>query len=464
MTRNRTARSATGAPRGSRWKNALALGIVLGLFAFAEWALGLYYYGQSYSHYAVGQVYWEDSNTELFFSPDRHLFWRYKPNIRIELANPIEEYGLYRVGTRSVPHRIVVETDESGFRGPGFDCEKEPGTYRIFVLGDSRSMAEGVDVSERYSEVLEQLLDAREDGRDYEVINAATDGYSSYQGRVLLERELLACEPDAVTVLFGINDQDWDQNVRDVEKAEAFDNPLVEISQLANRSMLVYFARRQARQLRAFLFGGTLRRPTYESSSAGRTRRVPLEDYRANHRAVAELGAEHGFTPVFVLVPNSPYARYPELFLDRPWQVPPRDAALVIQAERDRDNENFSAAADLLERFVERHPERSGERFRLAQTYQELGRFEDAHREFLRAGSQIVFTGYEDTLRESAAANGVLLADLAPEFLRARRESLYIDDLHPDARGQRLIAEEIYHQLTPLLDAEGPAGGAQKSE
>ena len=158
------------------WKQFLLLGIAVGSFLAAEFLISRYYYSQSYSHYAVGQVYWEDSNTELFFSPDRHLFWRYKPNIKIELANPIEEYNLYTVGTRTVPHQITVETNSRGLRAPEFECEKPPNTFRIFTLGDSRTMAEGVHAGERYSNRLEDLLNARGDGRNYEVINAATDG------------------------------------------------------------------------------------------------------------------------------------------------------------------------------------------------------------------------------------------------------------------------------------------------
>jgi len=437
----------------ARWKQLLVLAVAIGLFVVAEWGLRLYYYGQSYSHYAVGQVYWEDSNTELFFSPDRHLFWRYKPNLRIDLANPIEEYNLYFVGTKTVPHEITVETNSRGFRAPEFDCEKPPNTFRVFSLGDSRTMAEGVHAGERYSDRLQELLRERNDGRNYEVINAATDGYSSYQGRVLLERELLACEPDAVTVLFGINDQDWDQNVRDVDKAEAFDNAVVGFSRVANQSMLIYFVRRQARQLKALLFGGTARRPTYETSSEGQTRRVPLADYRENLEAFAQLGDDHSFTPVFVVVPNSPYARYPELFLDSPETAPRKDLRLWQQANRDWESGNFEAAADLLERLVKKYPNLSGARFRLAQVYQKLGRFEDAHREFVRAGSQIIFTGYEETVREVAGREEVVLADLAPEFLEIRKETLFVDDVHPNALGQELIAQEIYRQLLPQLEA-----------
>lgn len=441
----------------STWKQFLLLGIAIGTFVAAEHLLELYYYNQSYSHYAVGQIYWEDSNSELFFSPDRYLFWRYKPNIRIQLANPVEEYNLYYVGTRTVPHRITVETSSRGFRAPEFDCDKPPNTFRIFTLGDSRTMAEGVNADDRYSDRLQGMLNARNDGRNYEVINVATDGYSSYQGRVLLERELLQCDPDAVTVLFGINDQDWDQNVRDVEKARAFDNALVDFSQWANRSMLVYFVRRQARQLKALVFGRTERRPTYETSSRGRTRRVPIDDYRENLETIAGLGRAHEFTPVFIVVPNSPYARYPELFLDEPQTVPRKDMALWKRANRDWRAGDFEAAKDRLARFVERYPNVSGARFRLAQVYQKLGDFEEAHREFVRVGSQIIFTGYEETVRDVARREDAPLADLAHEFLRIRREPLYVDDVHPNATGQRLIAEEVYGQLAPVLDAEDGA-------
>ena len=46
------------------------------------------------------------------------------------------------------------------------------------------------------------------------------------------------------------------------------------------------------------------------------------------------------------------------------------------------------------------------------------------------------------------------MADLSPEFLRIRRKPLYVDDLHPNADGQRLIAEAIARQIGLQLDAE----------
>ncbi|MEE3331726.1 MAG: tetratricopeptide repeat protein, partial [Myxococcota bacterium] len=185
-------------------------------------------------------------------------------------------------------------------------------------------------------------------------------------------------------------------------------------------------------------------------------RRVPLTDYRENLEAFARLGRDNDFTPVFVVVPNSPYARYPELFVDTPELAPRKDIRLWEQANRAWDAGHFEAAADLLERFVAKYPKLSGARFRLAQVYQQLGRFEDAHREFVRAGSQIIFTGYENTVRDVAVDEDVLLADLAPEFLEIREETLFVDDVHPNALGQELIAEEIYRQLLPQLEAERP--------
>ncbi len=74
------------------------------------------------------------------------------------------------------------------------------GARRILVLGDSCSK-----LSQRvlpYSALLEDSLTAH----GVEVWNASVPGYTSWQGRVWLRRQLLALEPDIAVVYFGWND------------------------------------------------------------------------------------------------------------------------------------------------------------------------------------------------------------------------------------------------------------------
>ena len=71
---------------------------------------------------------------------------------------------------------------------------------RILVMGDSCSR---ISTSiPPYSVLLEDSLQ----DHDVEVFNAAVPGYTSWQGRAWLKKQLLALEPDLVVVYYGWND------------------------------------------------------------------------------------------------------------------------------------------------------------------------------------------------------------------------------------------------------------------
>ncbi len=67
------------------------------LFVFAllfgvDRALKAHYYGKTYKYYETAEVYHEDENTLLLFSPHRTLFWVIKPDIRLQIEeDPMEE-------------------------------------------------------------------------------------------------------------------------------------------------------------------------------------------------------------------------------------------------------------------------------------------------------------------------------------------------------------------------------------
>ncbi len=97
-----------------------------------------------------------------------------------------------------------IQTGSSGFRTPR-DCGVRKTTdFRIVTLGDSRTYGFGVENEETYSAVLQKEL--RERGRDVEVINAGTHGFSAVQCRAQLER-MLKYKPDTVVFAPGYNDR-----------------------------------------------------------------------------------------------------------------------------------------------------------------------------------------------------------------------------------------------------------------
>lgn len=422
--------------------------LLLALFALvlltAERRLTDGYYSKTYRYYDAGEVYWEDSHTLLLFSPDRYLFWRLKPRIRMKLEEIPEQYSAYVVGPRPVPYAFEVKTDSRGFNSPEFDCA-DRSAFRIATLGDSRTMAEGVPFDDLYGRKLEGLLNRRPGGRRYQVINAGVSGYSSFQGLVGLEREIAPCRPDVVTVLFGINDQDTDEGISDAHKAELFDSSLTTLRAWSNRSMIVYFLRREWWQLRARFAGKTPAQPRNYAGERPRAARVSVEEYERNLGRIAEMGRQAGFTPVFLILPTSPYAYYPELFPDQATEAPEMTAALS-EADALSAKDPLAAAARV-ESLLERRPESSRAKYVLARCLQRLGRFEEANALFVEMNRGVVFARYEAVVRRVAQERGVALVDLTPEFTALRREPLYVDDMHPNALGHEIVARRLSEEL-----------------
>ena len=87
-----------------------------------------------------------------------------------------------------------------GIRAPEVRVPKPPGRFRVIVVGDSVAWDERGFVP--------QIADRLEapPGMSIEVINAAIPGYTTFQERTLLERDLLGFDPDLVLVQYCLND------------------------------------------------------------------------------------------------------------------------------------------------------------------------------------------------------------------------------------------------------------------
>jgi lysophospholipase L1-like esterase len=111
----------------------------------------------------------------------------------------------------------VFDTNAQGMRRKSDVGPKEPGAIRIACLGDSCTIGFGVplastvrEVQENagkdrpYVDLLEESLSAAFPGRKIEVLNMAVPGYSTWQGRVLVDR--MGSDIDIVTAAFFTND------------------------------------------------------------------------------------------------------------------------------------------------------------------------------------------------------------------------------------------------------------------
>lgn len=160
---------------------------------------------------------------------------------------------------------------------------KERGLQRLLVLGDSVA-------SQGFPETAAVLLGARRGGRRYQVVNLSLPGYSSYQGRALVERYAATVEADLALVDYGWNDHWLAWGETDAEKVVSVSDslPVRAAHAIAGSSRLV----------QAFQALLTRQAPLDRL-------RVPPEDYRRNLLRIGERLDQLGVVPIFATAPSS---------------------------------------------------------------------------------------------------------------------------------------------------------------
>ncbi|MEZ5493823.1 MAG: SGNH/GDSL hydrolase family protein [Pseudomonadales bacterium] len=130
------------------------------------------------------------SNTDFMRqSPFDDIYWALKPNLdtSFKLAH--------------------LTTNSFGLADKEYALAKPANHYRIAVLGDSYSMASGVDTDKSFHAVLENNLNTHA-SRPYELINFAVGGFGLERYNATLEHLVPTWQPDAILLGFcAFNDQ-----------------------------------------------------------------------------------------------------------------------------------------------------------------------------------------------------------------------------------------------------------------
>ncbi|MFP4056084.1 MAG: SGNH/GDSL hydrolase family protein [Candidatus Brocadiia bacterium] len=197
----------------------------------------------------------------------------------------------------------VFSVNSLGFLGEEFSPTKPPGTVRVFCLGDSCTAGDLLASFDRtYPRQLEQELERRLPGARWQAINAGVGGYSSFQGRLWLEREILGYEPDALVLYFGWNDH-WPARSGGPDKEVSGSLPErlragLSWCKLLQLGIKAYHMAREREPLPAAgPAGGTASQPD-------RPPRVSREDYAENLLAMVQAMGERGGETVIVTAPN----------------------------------------------------------------------------------------------------------------------------------------------------------------
>ena len=116
-------------------------------------------------------------------------------------------FDLAKPNVRGVHVGVLHRTNSAGVRGPEFAARAPRGTFRIVLAGDSIAMGHGVEEPERYSAVLEALLQREAPpGARFELVNVGISGLNVDQIVSRVTRVGMAYHPDLLVYGFTIND------------------------------------------------------------------------------------------------------------------------------------------------------------------------------------------------------------------------------------------------------------------
>lgn len=121
-----------------------------------------------------------------------------------------DEPGLaYRLrpGVDTQARGVHVTTNALGLRGVEVSPQPAPGVRRVLVLGDSVAFGYRLEQADTFPVRLEHELEAHGGGA-WEVLNAGVEGYNTANQLAYLRASLLDLAPQAIVVVFNLNDYD----------------------------------------------------------------------------------------------------------------------------------------------------------------------------------------------------------------------------------------------------------------
>lgn len=127
---------------------------------------------------------------------------------RLYLATDDDElpYRL-RPGLEDIARGVPVRVNSHGLRGAEVETPRPAGTRRVLALGDSVTFGYRMPEEKIFPTLLAQQLRERS-GDDWEVVNAGVEGYNTRSELALLREVGFALDPETVVLAVNLNDYD----------------------------------------------------------------------------------------------------------------------------------------------------------------------------------------------------------------------------------------------------------------
>lgn len=99
-----------------------------------------------------------------------------------------------------------ISVNSDGFRGPEYPIVKPDNTFRIIMLGDSKTFSFMLPQTDTLAIQLEALLNQNSQSLHYEVLNFGVEGYNTLQELEQLKTKGLKYNPDLIILNYVLND------------------------------------------------------------------------------------------------------------------------------------------------------------------------------------------------------------------------------------------------------------------
>lgn len=396
--------------------------------------------------------------------------------VRLLIQTPLVDDPFLNIG--SVPsffktktidgkeHQVVTRDAAYGRSGIHFSTRKEPGSIRIFCMGESASAGWPHPRTETYSAYLQQALDNAFPGKKVEVINLGAHAYASYRIRFIFDM-VKDFDPDAFILYIGNNEF---LEPRTYLKGNT---QLSDVTNVLNRSALyrlgVYLYKRILSP-ESSLAGADREEKQYEMWS--KVARVTLT-LREDPEQFAKV-QEHYAYNITHMVEESAVRKIPAIVLTVPvnmrdWH--PNVSRSEIQgdalAEWKQNYEQGQAAllrgeiaraVTLLEAAARLDPAHAETQFQLARAYERSGAHEQAIQSYQHAVDEDrnpfrAISPMNALLRDIVAKHpNALLADANHDVAAATAPyapgfDMFLDYVHPTKAGNLVIAESAFEAL-----------------
>lgn len=220
------------------------------------------------------------------YKPDLRYGYLLKPNLKITVSNYssgifIDKLPPWKIESDSKGNRISTQ----GSVNPIAD------SMTIHVLGDSSSFGWGVNFEDSYPQQLIKILKDPPNFLKARVKNHSIPGFTSFQGRLLIEDKVEIKKNDIVLISFGFNDSYTSKN-SDRLRFEALNKMPGKIIWYLNRLLIL-------KGLRTLI----LSLPSFRISESKYTR-VSLKEYQDNLFIIFEAILRKKGKPLFLNICN----------------------------------------------------------------------------------------------------------------------------------------------------------------